>query len=114
MEGVDLFLDMWETLRAIDDVTDVLDRLDELVPQTEMAYQTRKREVELMLKSTEGATLARDTVRGFPEVAELRMERDRTRCERQSARERLASLRARLYALEGMARREWNRPEEVL
>lgn len=111
MDGLDLYREMQDVQEAVDALFGVLDGLDADEPLAEMEYQVRKREVEMELRERYGATVARDTVRGVPEVAELRLRRDTVRNDRQSARERLWTYRQRLAILKDMAAREWTREE---
>lgn len=110
MDGVSIYVELGRLTDEAEALSDELDALDLSAPRAEMAYQVRKCEVELELRRTMGATVARDTVRGDPEVAQLRLERDMLSNRRQTVRERLAQVRAQLYIYEGMARREWTRP----
>lgn len=110
-DGVDIYVELGRLTKDAETLNDELDVLDVSSAQAEMDYQTTKSERTLELRERFGATVARETVRGDPEVARLRLERDVLRNHRQSVRERLGTIRAQLYIIEGMARREWMRPQ---
>ena len=110
MDGLTTYQEMQDLEEAMEDASDLLDKYDMALPQAEYEYQTRLREVMHELRRTEGATMARETARGVPEVAELRKVRDELTYKMRSLRSFKEDLRAKLYVRKDMAQREWTRP----
>jgi hypothetical protein len=113
MDAIIAFQEMQDVLEAIEDVADVLDGYDVALPKAEYDYQTKKREVTERLRGQEPATTLRDTVRGIPEVAELRRVRDELNYKRQTARQEHTRLMGKMYVLRDQINREWNRPSNM-
>lgn len=113
MEGILAFQELQDVLEALEDISDVLDAYDVALPKAEYDYQVKKREVTERLRGNEPATTLRDTVRGIPEVAELRRVRDELNYKRQTARQEHTRLLGRMYILRDQINREWNRPSNM-
>lgn len=109
-DAIKVIQEIEEIEEAIEQASDLLDRYDEALPKAEYDYQTRRREVMTELRRSEGATMARETVRGVPEIAELRRVRDELTYKMRSLRAFREDLRAKLYVRKDEANREWTRP----
>lgn len=110
MDGLTLVQEIEDLEEALEAASDMLDKYDLALPQAEFEYQTKRREVMHELRKTEGATMARETVRGVPEIAELRKTRDELTYKMRSLRAYREDLRAKLYVRKDMARVEYTRP----
>jgi hypothetical protein len=109
-EGIALYQQMLDTEEAMEWCTDLLRRLDESLPEAEELYELVKFERYVELKAEHGATAAREIIRGDPDVAHARRERDELRCQRQTAVKELSRLTSVHLRLRDDVNREWARP----
>lgn len=102
----------YQEILAIEDEMNELHELlmvyDAELPRAKDAYEVKKREVTERLRGQEPVTTLRDTVRGIPEVAELRMTRDELLYKRQTAHQWLTCLMGRRTTLREMMSMEMN------
>lgn len=110
IDGILVYQEMLDVEGAMEELTDLLDRYDEALPQAEYDYQTTKHDAFLKVKAEEGTTVAREIVRGDPMVAEKRMVRDQLRLRRQTASNELRKLIGRHLRLRDEVNREYGRP----
>lgn len=109
-EGIVLYQQMLDTEEAMEWCTDLLHGLDESLPRAEEAYELAKHDGYLELRDRYGATAAREIIRGDPDVAHARRERDELRCQRQTAVKELSRLTSVHLRLRDDVNREWARP----
>ena len=110
IDGILVYQEMLDVEEAMEELTDLLDRYDEALPQAEYDYQTTKHDVLLDLRKNHAATVAREIVRGDPRVAEKRMVRDQLRLRRQTASNELRKLIGRHLRLRDEVNRDYGRP----
>ncbi len=108
-DGILIYQRLEECTRAKERLSDLLDAYDDALPQAEHDYQTTRYERYLLLLERYGTTTAREIVRGEPEVAELRMCRDRLRCKRQTAGRELVWLTGEQGLIRDEMAREYGR-----
>ena len=78
--------------------------------EAERKYKVALRQQALVMKGAgESATLINLTIKGIPEVADLRQERDFARSRYDVTREKIMALKLNIRVLENIIEREWGR-----
>ena len=112
MDGLKALQQLNDLQKQLDDTISLMAKQGKELSEAERDYYIALRQQAVLMKdSGEPATLISSTIKGVPEVANLRYERDFAQSRYDTSREKIMALKLNIRVLEGIIEREWGRSQ---
>lgn len=110
MDGLSAIQQLNDLQNVLDSTITLMAKQGKELSEAERDYYIALRQQALLMKDAgEPATLISLTIKGVPEVANLRYERDFAQSRYDVSREKIMALKLNIRVLEGIISREWGR-----
>lgn len=112
MDGVSAIQQLNDLQAQLDATISLMSKQGKELSEAERDYYIALRQQAVLMKdSGEPATLISATIKGVPEVANLRYERDFAQSRYDVSREKIMALKLNIRVLENIIEREWGRSQ---
>lgn len=112
MDGLSLIQQQTDLQKQLDNAISLMAKQGKELADAERDYYIALRQHATIMKDAgEPATLINLTIKGVPEVANLRYERDFAQSRYDVSREKIMALKLNIRVLESIIEREWGRSQ---
>ena len=110
MDGLKAIQQLNDLQKQLDDTISLMAKQGKELSEAERDYYIALRQQAVLMKdSGESATLISSTIKGVPDVANLRYERDFAQSRYDVSKEKIMALKLNIRVLENIVEREWGR-----